>query len=122
MDLTRIDETVEVGTTEVWTVRNAMDLPHSFHVHDVQFQVLSISATSSLRRSSPAGRTPSTCGRNTDYALIMQFADYTDRNSPYMYHCHLLWHEDQGMMGQFVVVKPGQSAGTIKGDNHDHNH
>ncbi|MEU7754201.1 multicopper oxidase domain-containing protein [Micromonospora sp. NPDC049171] len=28
-----------------------------------------------------------------------------------MYHCHLLWHEDAGMMGQFVVVDPGQAPG-----------
>ncbi|WP_446221867.1 multicopper oxidase domain-containing protein [Nocardia sp. IBHARD005] len=27
-----------------------------------------------------------------------------------MYHCHLLWHEDVGMMGQFTVVEPGQQA------------
>jgi FtsP/CotA-like multicopper oxidase with cupredoxin domain len=33
-----------------------------------------------------------------------------DPNTPYMYHC-LLWHEDQEMMGQFVVVEPGGSAG-----------
>ena len=30
------------------------------------------------------------------------------RDRPYMYHCHMLNHEDQGMMGQFVVVEPGQ--------------
>ena len=28
-----------------------------------------------------------------------------------MYHCHLLYHEDQGMMGQFVVVEKGQASG-----------
>ena len=32
-----------------------------------------------------------------------------------MYHCHLLLHEDHGMMGQFVVVEQGQSAGRIHG-------
>jgi FtsP/CotA-like multicopper oxidase with cupredoxin domain len=36
--------------------------------------------------------------------LIMRFTDYTDPNAPYMYHCHLLNHEDNGMMGEFVVV------------------
>jgi hypothetical protein len=40
----------------------------------------------------------------------MRFEDYTDTDTPYMYHCHLLWHEDQGMMGQFAVVEPGLSA------------
>jgi hypothetical protein len=48
-----------------------------------------------------------------EYRLIMRFTDYTDPDFPYMYHCHLLWHEDQGMMGQFVVVKPGQRPGTV---------
>ena len=39
----------------------------------------------------------------------MRFEDYADPDTPYMYHCHLLWHEDQGMMGQFVVVEPGRA-------------
>ncbi|MGP3973004.1 multicopper oxidase domain-containing protein [Streptomyces sp. 8N114] len=30
---------------------------------------------------------------------------------PYMYHCHILYHEDQGLMGQFVVVEPGEKPG-----------
>ena len=42
-----------------------------------------------------------------------------------MYHCHLLWHEDQGMMGQFLVVEPGQTPAlnTHEGDSDDrHDH
>jgi FtsP/CotA-like multicopper oxidase with cupredoxin domain len=39
----------------------------------------------------------------------MRFSDYTDPDHPYMLHCHRLRHEDQGMMAQFVVVKPGQA-------------
>jgi len=46
------------------------------------------------------------------YELIMRFPDYTDPDFPYMIHCHMLAHEDAGMMSQFVVVKPGQGAGT----------
>jgi hypothetical protein len=42
----------------------------------------------------------------------MRFSDYTDPDHPYMLHCHRLRHEDQGMMAQFVVVEPGQAAGT----------
>jgi len=34
-----------------------------------------------------------------------------------MYHCHLLFHEDQGMMGQFLVTRPGQAA---SGGGHTH--
>ena len=37
----------------------------------------------------------------------MRFTGHPDPAAPYMYHCHLLRHEDDGMMGQFVVVDPG---------------
>jgi FtsP/CotA-like multicopper oxidase with cupredoxin domain len=33
-----------------------------------------------------------------------QFENYADARSPYMFHCHILEHEDAGMMGQFMVV------------------
>jgi FtsP/CotA-like multicopper oxidase with cupredoxin domain len=40
----------------------------------------------------------------------VHFDDYADPDTPYMFHCHILQHEDRGMMGQFVVVEPGQEA------------
>ncbi|MFF1879119.1 multicopper oxidase family protein [Leifsonia sp. NPDC058230] len=116
MEMGRVDETVEVGTLEQWVVTNTMSAPHSFHVHDVQFQIASI-----------AGEPPPPelagwkdtiyLPPDTGFRLLMRFTDYTDRNVPYMYHCHLLTHEDAGMMGQFVVVEPGQHAGTIPEDS-----
>jgi FtsP/CotA-like multicopper oxidase with cupredoxin domain len=36
--------------------------------------------------------------------IITRFEDYADPKLPYMYHCHILEHEDAGMMGQFVVT------------------
>ena len=42
--------------------------------------------------------------------LLAHFTHYADPDTAYMFHCHLLRHEDQGMMGQFVVVEPGQKA------------
>ena len=36
--------------------------------------------------------------------VLLRFADYTDPDRPYMYHCHILEHEDAGMMGQFTVT------------------
>ncbi|MET7297959.1 multicopper oxidase domain-containing protein [Embleya sp. NPDC005575] len=44
--------------------------------------------------------------------IALQFDKPADPDTPYMYHCHLLYHEDSGMMDQFVVVDPGQRAGT----------
>jgi FtsP/CotA-like multicopper oxidase with cupredoxin domain len=40
--------------------------------------------------------------------LLVRFTDHHDPTWPYMYHCHLMLHEDQGMMGQFVVLAPGE--------------
>jgi FtsP/CotA-like multicopper oxidase with cupredoxin domain len=117
MDMSRIDETVELGTTEVWEVRNLDGEPHNFHVHDVQFHVLSVG---------DAGPGPQLSGwKDTVYLppggsvrLALRFTDYADPDTPYMYHCHLLQHEDAGMMGQFVVVEPGQRAGTLDHSRH----
>ncbi|MCP2265683.1 multicopper oxidase family protein [Promicromonospora thailandica] len=111
MDMGRIDETATVGTTEVWEVRSTVPMPHSFHVHDVQFRILSVDGDP----PPPALAGPKDTvylEPNRTYRLLMRFEDYTDPDVPYMFHCHMLWHEDQGMMGQFVVVEPGQEAGT----------
>ncbi len=39
--------------------------------------------------------------------IIKRFEDYADPVNPYMFHCHILEHEDVGMMGQFVVEPMG---------------
>jgi bilirubin oxidase len=125
MAMGRIDEVVELGATEIWAVTNDMAFPHDFHVHDVQFQVLSVDG------SPPA---PELSGwkdtvylpPNATLRLIMRFEDYADPEHPYMYHCHLLRHEDSGMMGQFLVLNPGESVpstwttGTMEDDHDQH--
>jgi len=118
MDLDRIDATVELDTTERWRVRNADGQPHNFHIHDVQFQVESVDGDappSELAGWKDTVYVPE--GREVD--LLVRFTDYADPDTPYMYHCHLLRHEDSGMMGQFVVVEPGQDAGEVDG-HHEH--
>lgn len=120
MRMDRIDETVTVGTAERWVVSNPSGMPHSFHVHDVQFRVASVDG---------AAPPPELAGwkdtiylrPETEYELVLRFDDFADADTPYMYHCHLLWHEDQGMMGQFAVVEPGQRA-TMTEETNDHDH
>jgi hypothetical protein len=51
--------------------------------------------------------------------LALRFEGPADPDTPYMYHCHLLYHEDQGMMGQFVVVEKGQRAGQPDSREHE---
>jgi FtsP/CotA-like multicopper oxidase with cupredoxin domain len=108
VDMGRLDEVVPLGATEVWVLRNRDPQPHNFHVHTVQFQVLDIDG---------APPPPELAGwKDTVYLapgsevrIIASFTDYADPTWPYMYHCHLLWHEDSGLMGQFVVVRPGET-------------
>lgn len=119
MDMARIDETVTVDTTEIWEVRAGGGQTHNFHVHDVQFQVLDIDGAAPPPRLSGWKDTVAV-PPGERMRLIMRFTDHADPATPYMYHCHILRHEDQGMMGQFVVVEPGEPAGTVPDAGHDH--
>lgn len=103
MDMSRIDATVKVDTTEIWKVTNTDGEYHNFHVHDTRFEVLAVDGAAPGPALSGWKDTvflpPGTTAR-----LALRFTDYTDAETPYMFHCHLLQHEDAGMMGQFVVV------------------
>ncbi len=109
MDMDRVDVTVDVGDVEIWSVRSKNLFPHNFHVHDVQFQVLAIDGAPPPAEYSGLKDTVYLEPRVT-YDLIMRFDDYADTAHSYMFHCHLLLHEDDGMMGQFVVVEPGHEG------------
>jgi suppressor of ftsI len=105
MDMSRIDEVVPAGALEVWNVSSSSN-PHTFHIHGATFHVLDVEG----REPPPELRGPKdTIFVNDGHAvrLAVQFEDHTDPEDPYMFHCHLLRHEDNGMMGQFVVVEPG---------------
>lgn len=112
MNMNRIDEVVTVGDRERWFITNEHFLPHNLHIHNARFHVHSI-----------GGREPAAELRgwkDTVYAppsrtviVDVEFGTSTDPHLPYMFHCHLLQHEDQGMMAQFVVVQPGETAGPL---------
>ncbi|RSN51409.1 MULTISPECIES: multicopper oxidase family protein [Actinomadura] len=125
MDIARIDEVVPAGAVEVWEIENYV-YAHNFHIHEVAFQVLEV-----------AGKKPPAymAGRkDTVYLppkskarLAVQFGTHTDPGTPYMYHCHILRHEDSGMMGQFVIVRPGTERSVPRriaapGGAHGHGH
>lgn len=123
MNPARIDETVTRGTTEVWTLRNRDGMQHNFHVHDAQFRVLETGG----EKPPPAQRGAKDTvyvPANRTVKIAVRFDGPADPDVPYMYHCHLLYHEDRGMMGQFVVVEPGRKAGKVPdaggGEGQDH--
>ena len=101
-DMDRIDEEVNLNESEIWIIRNSGGMMqtsgHPFHVHGTQFQVISRN-----------GKTPplhekgfkDTVFVNTgeEVAILVRFT----HPGIFMYHCHILEHEDNGMMGQFRV-------------------
>jgi FtsP/CotA-like multicopper oxidase with cupredoxin domain len=106
MDMSRIETVVGAGTTELWTVRNTHNQPHNFHVHGAAFQIVPAGAT----RPDPRLGWKDTVllAAEQTVQLAIKFPPYVDPLTPYMYHCHLMWHEDVGMMAQFTVVDPEQ--------------
>lgn len=118
MDLNRIDAVVRLGDTEVWEVTSSDVMAHNFHVHDVQFRVLDIDgAAPPAELAGWKDTVPVLPGQRL--RLIMRFEDYADDRVPYMVHCHLLRHEDAGMMGQFLVTADGTGPERIDSP-HDH--
>ncbi len=105
------DETVRAGSTQIWEFQNAggpmgMQMAHPIHIHGKQFRVLSRS-----------GGAPGNTLREglvdtgwTDTVLVLPNetvrlqVPFTDHPGLYLYHCHILEHEDMGMMRNFRVV------------------
>lgn len=105
MDMTRVDEVVPAGAHEVWELDN-VTFDHNFHIHEARFRVLDVDG----RPPEEYQRGPKDTVFVPGHALVrvaVEFGRYVDPATPYMYHCHILRHEDNGMMGQYVIVEPG---------------
>ncbi len=101
-DIGRIDLAVPAGAVEVWRFVNATGMAHPMHVHGVRMTLLSRD-----------GSTPATHEqglRDTFVVDAMQTISVAVQTPvvassvPLMFHCHILEHEDAGMMGQFITA------------------
>jgi FtsP/CotA-like multicopper oxidase with cupredoxin domain len=97
-DPVRVDQQVSLGSVEEWTIVNTSSMDHPFHLHVWPMQVLRI-------------------GRETQHSAVWQdvvnvpahgstvvriaFEDFAGTS---VYHCHILDHEDNGMMGIIAVA------------------
>lgn len=101
-DKNRIDENVAVNTTEIWVFDNSLgDEPHPIHLHGVHFQVLERSGGRGQLTASESGwkDTVLVMPRET-IKIIVPFATLT---GVFVFHCHNLEHEDDGMMLQYQL-------------------
>ena len=94
-DPNRIDFTARLGTVERWLVSGAA-MRHPFHAHGVRFLI-----------EDPA--TPEELGWKdvvavgSERSILVEVTAPSVGSVPFMFHCHILEHEDAGMMGQFLV-------------------
>lgn len=117
--------TVKLGSVEEWVIRNASSPlvgqpaeSHPFHIHVNDFVVTergtwnaSTGAVLDRRRTAPRRSQDTTSVPPEQYLVFRtKFADFTGRS---VYHCHVLPHEDLGMMGAFDIVdSEGNGAGS----------
>jgi FtsP/CotA-like multicopper oxidase with cupredoxin domain len=96
-DPNRVDQSVRLGSVEEWTLRNLNDHDHVFHIHQNPFQVVAVNdkPVADLR-----WRDTDILPGNGSMVIRSRFLDYTGR---YLLHCHMMNHEDLGMM-QLIEV------------------
>lgn len=102
-DRNRIDETVAANATEIWVFDNTQgDEPHPIHLHGVHFQVLDRSGGRTQLIASESGwkDTVLVMPRET-VKIIIPFSTLT---GVFVFHCHNLEHEDDGMMLQYQLT------------------
>lgn len=107
-DMMRIDYQIPLDNIEIWEITNQTMVAHPFHIHDIQFYLLD--RDGNLPPLHERGKKDVVLIEpNETIRFITKFEDFADTLTPFMYHCHILMHEDDGMMGQFVIV-PNQTG------------
>ena len=100
-DPNRVDARPVLGTTEKWVFTNPTGQPHTVHIHDVAQQCVSRNGGACY---------PYETMKETWYLppgeVLEVKLKFTDHTGMYMLHCHMMEHEDDGMMTQFEVIRP----------------
>lgn len=94
------------GQHEIWEISGEGDMMlHPFHIHGTQYRILSENDQPVAAHRQGLKDTVRVEGGVSQ--VLVSFAHTADRQAPYMAHCHLLEHEDTGMMMSFTVGKNG---------------
>ena len=97
MDMNRVDVSAPLGATEIWEIENLVGMDHPFHLHGFQFQVLDRNGVPEPFRS---WKDTVNVPKHETARFIVRYDDYPGK---WMFHCHILDHEDHGMMGTLEI-------------------
>ncbi|MEM9481010.1 MAG: sulfatase-like hydrolase/transferase [Verrucomicrobiota bacterium] len=100
-DMHKVNHVVKLGDVEAWTIHNPV-FGHAFHIHDVQFKIVSRS-DGPVPPYEQGWKDTCYVPLGTSVTFITKFDKYASDTKPFMYHCHMANHEDEGLMGQFLV-------------------
>jgi FtsP/CotA-like multicopper oxidase with cupredoxin domain len=95
----RVDQTVQSGTIEQWTITNTSPMDHPIHLHVWPMQVIEAGGKPIEQ---PTWQDVVNVPARSNVTVRILFDDFTGRS---VYHCHILDHEDLGMMGVIDVRK-----------------
>lgn len=98
-DADRVDHRVKLDTVEAWRLKNTSDITHYVHLHQLQWRTVSRNG----RRPPPWERGLEDTWKLDPGEQIVVAAKFTDYTGPFMVHCHMLDHEDHGMMATFRI-------------------
>jgi bilirubin oxidase len=97
MDMRRVDVSARLGTTEIWQVDNVVGMDHPFHLHGFRFQVLE---RDGVREPYLSWKDSVNVPKHSRVRVAVKFEDFAGK---WMFHCHILDHEDMGMMGILLL-------------------
>ncbi len=98
MDPGRVDVSAALGATEIWEIENLVGMDHPFHLHGFRFQVLD---RNGVPEPYPSWKDTVNVPKHETVRFIVRYEDYPGL---WMFHCHILSHEDHGMMGILEVT------------------
>ncbi|HET6817873.1 MAG TPA: multicopper oxidase domain-containing protein [Mycobacteriales bacterium] len=107
-DPKRIDFTVRRGATQIWRLQNKSTVTHYIHLHEERWRTVSRDG----RRPPPWERGLEDTWKLDPGENVTVAAKFTDYTGAFMIHCHMLDHEDHGLMAQFKVLPPRTTSST----------
>ena len=93
MDMKRVDVSSRLNTTEIWQIENIVGMDHPFHLHGFQFQVLD---RNGVPEPYVSWKDTVNVPKHSKVRIVVRFENHPGK---WMFHCHILDHEDMGMMG-----------------------
>jgi FtsP/CotA-like multicopper oxidase with cupredoxin domain len=97
MDMKRVDVTARLNTTEIWQIENVVAMDHPFHLHGFRFQVIDRDGVPEPYLS---WKDSVNVPKHGKVRIAVRFEDFPGK---WMFHCHILDHEDMGMMGILLI-------------------